>query len=336
VSRDDASALQELLEEGLRDRVAPALSAWVAVDGALRAHGAAGEANPDTVFDLASLTKPMVVVTQVMEDVSRGLYQLDDPVELAGEQRRTYRELLGHRSGLPAWEDLWAVATAESPGWTPGDPEVWRVVEGRIATLLERRGEPKTVYSDLGYIQLGLALERVHGRTLRELSDRFGRTAGAAPTGPCPRRRTHLSGVVHDLNCWTLGGAAGHAGAFGSAAEVGHWALELLRAYEDRGDRLDGGVVREFWDRGQRSEGSTWVLGWDTPSPSGSSGGRFMSDKAVGHLGFTGTSVWLDPACGFIAVLLTNRVAGPEGSQDRIRTYRPRFHDALRQHFRLN
>ena len=336
MSGGDRAALQELLHQGLRDGVAPALSAWVAIDGELRAAGAAGDATPETVFDLASLTKPMVVVTQVMEDVSQGRYGLDDDVELAGGQRRTYRELLGHRSGLPAWEDLWAVATAELPGWTPGHPDVWRVVEARIATLLERRGEPRTVYSDLGFIQLGLALERVHGRSLRELSDRFNRASGAAPTGPCPRRRERLAGVVHDLNCWTLGGAAGHAGAFGTAAEVGQWAQELLCAAKGRGARLDGGVVREFWDRGQRSEGSTWVLGWDTPSASGSSGGRFMSDQAVGHLGFTGTSVWLDPACDFLAVLLTNRVAGAEGSQERIRVFRPMFHDTLREHFRLS
>lgn len=335
MSRSDPSALEDLLTNGLHEDVAPALSAWVAVDGQVRAVTAVGEASPATVFDLASLTKPLVVVTQVMSDVSRGRYALDDAVELAGGTSRTYRELLGHRSGLPAWEDLWAVVTAQLPRWSPGDPEVWRVVEGRISELLETRPESTVVYSDLGYIQLGRALEREHGRTLRELSRSYGPVARAAPTGSCPRRMVELHGEVHDLNCWVLGGAAGHAGTFASASDVGSWALDLLRSEGGKGGSLDPGVVREFWSRENRSGESTWVLGWDTPSAAGSSGGQFMSDQAVGHLGFTGTSVWLDPACGFAAVLLTNRVAGPEGSQERARTFRRRFHDEVRAHFDL-
>jgi serine-type D-Ala-D-Ala carboxypeptidase len=331
----DLSALEALLQEGLHDGVSPALSAWVAVDGQARTIAAAGAATPATVFDLASLTKPLVIVTQAMIDVSQGRYDLDDPVELAGGASKTYRELLGHRSGLPAWEDLWAVVTGSLPSWTPGDSEVWRVVEDRIAELLETRPESTTVYSDLGYIQLGRALEREHGRTLRELGRAYGPVSQAAPTGRCPRRQNELQGEVHDLNCWVLGGAAGHAGTFACASEVGAWALDLLRSERDQGGSVDSGVIREFWSRENRSAGSTWVLGWDTPSMSGSSGGQFMSDQAVGHLGFTGTSVWLDPASGFAAVLLTNRIAGPDGSQERLRSFRRRFHDGIRAHFDL-
>jgi len=336
MSSCDATALQDLLRSGLDDQVAPALSAWIAVDAQPRAIAAVGDATPDTVFDLASLTKPLVIVTQAMEDVTQGRYGLDDSVLFANGQTRTYRQLLGHRSGLPAWEDLWAVATAALPNWRPGEPDVWRVVEERIAGLLESRVETSTVYSDLGYIQLGRALERTHGKSLRDLYRRFGPVRRAAPTGECPRRRASLQGQVHDLNCWVLGGAAGHAGAFGSASEVGEWALDLLRAANGRSGSLDSGVVRDFWSRENRSAPATWVLGWDTPSPSGSSGGQFMSEEAVGHLGFTGTSVWVDPACGFVAVLLTNRVAGPPGSQDRVRAFRRKFHDEIRAHFDLN
>lgn len=335
MSSADVSALEDLLKRGLQDGVAPALSAWIAVDGQARAIAAAGDATPATVFDLASLTKPLVIVTQVMSDVGQGRYGLDDAVELAGGQTRSYRELLGHRSGLPAWEDLWAVATASLGSWTPGQSEVWRVVEDRIGELLETRTEPNVVYSDLGYIQLGRALEREHGKSLRDLARVYGPVREAAPTGPCPRRQLDLQGQVHDLNCWVLGGAAGHAGAFGSATDVGAWALDLLSSANGQGGSLDSGVVRDLWSRENRSGDSTWVLGWDTPSSSGSSGGQFMSERAVGHLGFTGTSVWLDPACGFAAVLLTNRVAGPQGSQNRVRAFRRRFHDEIRAHFDL-
>jgi CubicO group peptidase (beta-lactamase class C family) len=331
----DAAALEDLLKEGLRDGVAPALSAWIAVDGQPRAVAAAGDATPATVFDLASLTKPLVIVTQVMVDVGRGRYGLDDAVDFAAGQTRSYRELLGHRSGLPAWEDLWAVATSSLPRWQPGHSEVWRVVEDRISELLETRAEPNAIYSDLGYIQLGRALEREHGKSLRELARTYGPVPEAAPTRQCPRRQVELRGHVHDLNCWVLGGAAGHAGTFACAADVGAWALDLLRSASGQGGSLDSGVVREFWSHENRSSQSTWVLGWDTPSSSGSSGGQFMSDQAIGHLGFTGTSVWLDPACGFAAVLLTNRVSGPEGSQERVRAFRRRFHDEVRAHFDL-
>lgn len=336
MSRADQSALENLLRAGVEERVAPSMCAWVAIDGSPRAEAAAGQASVETVFDVASLTKPMVVVTQAMVDVAQGNIQLDDEVELAFGHRRTYRQLLGHRSGLPAWEDLWAVVSASLPGWTPGDPAVWRLVEERIGALLTERPELGVVYSDLGYIQLGRALERLHGRSLRELNPLCGPVARAAPTGPCPRRRSSLMGQVHDLNCWVLGGVAGHAGAFASVTEVGAWALDLLRSSLNQGGRFDGGVVREFWSRENRSGGATWVLGWDTPSEHGSSGGQFMSDEAVGHLGFTGTSVWIDPACGLVAVLLTNRVAGPKGSQERIRDFRRRFHDDLRAYFGLS
>ena len=332
----DLLALQDLLNSGLNDGVAPGLSAWIAVDGQHRATSATGQATPDTVFDLASLTKPIVVVSQVMEDVAQRRYGLDDSVVFADGQTRTYRELLGHRAGLPAWEDLWAVATASLNRWQPGAPEVWRVVEERIAASLKSRPESTTVYSDLGYIQLGRALERTHGKSLTELRPVYGPVAQAAPTERCPRRRATLMGQVHDLNCWVLGGAAGHAGAFGSASDVGAWALDLLRSAKGQGGSLDSGVVRDFWSREHRNAPATWVLGWDTASSSGSSGGAFMSEEAVGHLGFTGTSVWIDPACGLVAVLLTNRVAGPPGSQDRVRVFRRRFHDEIRAHFDLN
>jgi CubicO group peptidase (beta-lactamase class C family) len=328
----DDAALAELLEAGLQDGVAPALSAWVAMDFQPRALAAAGAATPETVFDLASLTKPQVIVHQVMTDVAQGRYDLHDEAVRLGDSSLSFYDLLGHRAGLPAWDDLWHVAQ-DLGSWEPGSEAVWRAVERRCGALLTERPEASVVYSDLGFILLGRELERRHGKSLRELSTIYGPAATAAPTGPCPRRGRDLMGEVHDLNCWVLGGAAGHAGGFGTAADVGQWALDLARSAAGLGGKMDGAVVREFWSRDHRTSDATWVLGWDTPSATGSSGGALMSDQAISHLGFTGTSVWIDPAVGMVAVLLTNRVAGHADSQSRIRTFRPWFHDQLREVF---
>ncbi|TNF38433.1 MAG: serine hydrolase, partial [Deltaproteobacteria bacterium] len=155
--------------------------------------------------------------------------------------------------------------------------------------------------------------------------------AAYAPTGHCARRRRALRGEVHDANAWALGGAAGHAGVFATVDEVGRWALDLLRASQGHAASLDGGVVRTFWDPAWRAPDATWVLAWDTPSPGGqSTGGARISAAAIGHLGFTGTSVWIDRDADLVTVLLTNRVALGPASGPRMRLYRPHFHDAVR------
>ena len=160
--------------------------------------------------------------------------------------------------------------------------------------------------------------------------------ASFAPTGFCPWRQRNLVGEVHDPNAWILGGAAGHAGLFGTAGTVGRWALALERlAAEDVASPalpgIEGAVVRGFWDRSQMAElRGTWVLGWDTPSPEGSSAGSRVSPEAVGHLGFTGTSVWIDRRDRLVTVLLTNRSALGAAAHTRLKAFRPRFHDGVR------
>lgn len=332
-----AAALRELLEEGVRRGAFEHGHAWVAQGGRRRAQAWTAGCRAHSLWDVASLTKPMATVTPLMRAVAAGAMSLEEEVRLPEGLVTSVEALLAHRSGLPAWDDLWAVAEATGEPWRPGSPAVKAAVSRRIGTLAGHA--EGTVYSDLGFITLGWHMEARLGRNLRALTprwrwgvDRGTRAhARAIPTGHCPRRQRQAHGEVDDLNCWVLGGVAGHAGLFASANEVGAWALDLSNAAAGRGGEIDGGVIRHFWDLERRDgRGGTWVLGWDTPTPPNSTAGTQVSPHAVGHLGFTGTSVWIDREADLIVVMLTNRVALGEASRPIMRQFRPHFHDAIR------
>jgi CubicO group peptidase (beta-lactamase class C family) len=148
-----------------------------------------------------------------------------------------------------------------------------------------------------------------------------------APTEQCPWRERVLCGEVHDDNAWAMGGVAGHAGLFATAADVDVLAGRLHACWRGEDDFVPAEIVREFWRRDGTVADSSWALGWDTPSATGSSAGGKLSSHAVGHLGFTGTSLWIDLERDVRIVLLTNRVH-PRRDNDRIRQVRPRVHDA--------
>jgi CubicO group peptidase (beta-lactamase class C family) len=137
-----------------------------------------------------------------------------------------------------------------------------------------------------------------------------------------------LCGEVHDDNAYAIGGVAGHAGVFASAIDVHRIVARLEACAADRDDFVPGAIVREFWRREGTVADSTWGLGWDTPSASGSMAGDRASAGTVGHLGFTGTSVWLDRERGAHVVFLTNRVH-PRRDNERIKAVRPLVHDAV-------
>jgi serine-type D-Ala-D-Ala carboxypeptidase len=329
--------LRELLDLGVNEGAFTEGHAWVAHDGQPLAHAHTAGVTVHSLWDVASLTKPMATVTEVMRAVGDGVIDLDERVRSPTGLDTTVRALLGHRSGLPAWDDLWAVAEGLGPGWQPGARAVKDAIAARIGALAG--SEPATRYSDLGFISLGWHLERRLKQPLDELVTRWHWGApttgqGAAqvvPTGHCPRRLRQAHGEVDDLNAWVLGGVAGHAGLFATANDVGSWALELSNSAAGRGGAIDGGVIREFWDRTNiAGSGSTWVLGWDTPTLPDSTAGARASLEAVGHLGFTGTSVWIDRAHDLIVVLLTDRAALGAPSKAVMRNFRPRFHDGVR------
>jgi CubicO group peptidase (beta-lactamase class C family) len=152
--------------------------------------------------------------------------------------------------------------------------------------------------------------------------------AAIAPTERCPWRKKVLCGEVNDDNAWAMGGVAGHAGLFANAAEVDALARRLRACFRGDDDFVPRDVVRQFWRKDQTAADSTWALGWDTPSPVDSSAGTRLGPHAVGHLGFTGTSLWIDLERDVQVTLLTNRVH-PRRDNEHIREVRPKVHDAV-------
>ncbi len=300
-------------------------------------------ADLDTVFDLASLTKVLATTLLTMQAVDRGLVALADPVsghlpEWSGADREdvTIEDLLTHSSGLPAWHPLYRELRGV------------RAAVERIARVpLDYAPRTAAVYSDLGFIVLGHLLERVRARPLDAqfadvthalgladaLTFRFHRRPSVvcAPTElDLAWRGRLLVGEVHDENAWALGGVAGHAGLFGTADAVGVIARHLLQVLQGRSGLVSRDTAARFFTRRAAIPGSSRALGWDTMLPTSSCGTR-MSPGAVGHTGFTGTSLWLDPARDRYAVLFTNRVH-PDRRHDGIQDARVAFHDALWAH----
>ena len=295
----------------------------------------------DTPFDLASLTKPIATGSVLMRLIGDRRVALDDLAADSFKEWRTtdrdsvtIRDLLEHASGLPA-------RLVDPP------PETRREFEHDICTIrLEYAPRTQSIYSDLGFILLGFLAADKGAATLdtqfRSIAERTGARltftpappvrAQAAPTTPLPedlRRGTTLKGVVHDNYAAALGGVAGHAGLFGSAEAVGTFARVVLRAA--RGDQsgpypFTPELVRLFTTR-SRVPGSSRALAWDTMLTTSSCGTR-MSAAAFGHVGYTGTSLWIDPERNRYFVLLTNHARGT-ASRDALRDVRRAFHDAL-------
>jgi CubicO group peptidase (beta-lactamase class C family) len=208
------------------------------------------------------------------------------------------------------------------------------------AAALDRPPGTAAVYSDLGFILLGLMLERLGGARLDDQFEPIARACGPtlgfsppaawreriAPTEFDPWRGRLLRGEVHDENAAVLEGVAGHAGLFGTAAEVGAFARLALATFRTPTIVGTPDTMRTFAARSS-VPGSSRALGWDTMLPTSSCGTR-MSASAIGHTGFTGPSLWIDVERDLYLVLLTNRVH-PTRDNVRLRALRPRIHDAI-------
>lgn len=297
----------------------------------------------DTIFDLASLTKPIATATSVMLLAAEGRVDLDDPVAKVlpafgerGKEHVTIRHLLTHTSGLKPWRPFHeALLERERKKGERllGTPAAKEAVLERIhrGALVHDPGEA-AVYGDLDFILLGAIVEAVSGRPLDEFAaerifrplgmneTRFIRLGDGAPELPeaerrrfaateaCPWRGRVLWGEVHDPNAWAMGGVAGHAGLFATGDDVVRFASAILDAWHGRSDVFPQEWVRRFLTKNIAPEQTTWALGWDTPTPGASSSGHHLSATSVGHLGFTGTSIWIDLEREAIVVMLTNRV----------------------------
>ena len=317
-----------------------------------------------TCFDLASLTKVLATTPLVLLSIQRGLLQIDEPVRRLlesytgqGRDGITVRMLLDHSSGLPAWRPYYEEVRAVRGGIGLTTLMGQEAVRGMVAAEApEVQPGSRALYSDLNFILLDWILERINGRPIDALfsewlagplrleslffvdlkspgeAARLRRGRVFAATERCPWRERTLIGEVHDDNTYAMGGVSGQAGLFGTVEDVATAAQAWLDAYLCRDKLFAQELVRQFW---QKSEvrGSTRTLGFDTPSPRASQAGGRFGPKTVGQLGFTGTSVWIDPDRELSVVLLTNRVH-PTRTNETIKQFRPVLHERVAELWR--
>jgi CubicO group peptidase (beta-lactamase class C family) len=303
-----------------------------------------------TLFDLASVTKAVSTTTMAMILYERGLLELDAPVSgtlpefLTGDDARrqavTFRTLLAHSSGLPAYEKLFLKAPSRD-----------ELLMAAFSMPLTADPGTRAEYSDIGFIILGIALERIAGESLdtfcrreifgplgtsnttfnppRELRAKIPPTAderegGASSAKPRSAfRKRIIQGEVQDENAFVLGGVAGNAGLFSTAEDVARFAHVMLSGGSPI---LRPETIGLFRSREGSPAGTSRALGWDTPSAPSQSGTHF-GPRSYGHLGYTGTSLWIDPDRQLSITLLTNRT-WPDCSNQAIKQVRPRVHDA--------
>lgn len=299
---------------------------------------------PDTIYDLASVTKVVTTTSAAMLLHQRGLLDLETPVgELlpgfvigrdASEHARkvTVQHLLAHTSGLPGYVPLFHTAT------TP-----YAVLRGCLQLPIEAEPGTRAEYSDPGFILLGKALEAILREELaawvrREIFLPLGMTATRYCPPPYLRpeippteedelfRQRRIQGEVQDEHAYLLKGAGGHAGLFSNVPDLLRFAHALLKP--DQYQLFEPKTVDIFSER-QAPSGSSRALGWDTPSEN-SSTGNFFSQSTIGHLGYSGCSLWIDRSARVAVTLLTNRT-WPNRESQLIRTVRPAFHDAIRK-----
>jgi CubicO group peptidase (beta-lactamase class C family) len=311
---------------------------------------------PETIFDIASVSKVLATTAMAMLLYQRGQLKLDEPIADrlpefvrhapfdSPRRQVTARMLLAHSSGLPAYARLFENCR------TPAT-----LLDACLHMPLEALPETQTVYSDVGFIILGHLLETLAGDSIdqycqREIfsplqmtSTQYCPPPAIRPSIPptaigSPIRPNVLQGEVNDDNCFILGGISGHAGIFSSAADILRFGACIL----GNGPHIFSPQTIATFTTAHRlpgaPENATRALGWDIPSQPSSSG-QYFSLHSVGHLGYTGTSLWIDVDKQLAITLLTNRTYPGDQSEDvsrQIQDVRPRFHDAVLQELGLN
>ena len=337
-----------VLAKAIEDRAFPAASVAVTYQGKLVALKSFGrftyepnspEVTNASIFDLASVTKVMATTTATMILYQRGLLDLETPVvailpefDDTDHRRReiTLRMLLAHSSGLPAHEKFYLSSKTRD-----------ELLAAALAAPLAADPASVAVYSDVGFLVLGVALERIADEPLdrfcqREIFGPLGMAHTAFNPSPAWRasipptaddrsfRNRIIQGEVYDENASVLGGVAPHAGLFAPASDVAIFAHAMLHGGSPI---LRPETLALFTRRETTPPGTSRALGWDTPSSPSQSGRRF-SVSSFGHLGYTGTSLWIDPERQLSITLLTNRT-WPDSANQAIKQVRPHFHDAI-------
>jgi len=342
-----------VLREAIEQRAFPAASVAVAHQDRLVALKSFGRFRydsdsptpaPATLFDLASVTKVVATTAMAMILYERGLLDLDATVagtvpqflaDSCGEpdpRRRevTFRMLLAHSSGLPAYEKLFLKAHSRQD-----------LLRAAFTTSLSADPGTRSEYSDIGFIVLGAALERIANESFDAFCRReiFGPLAMSTTIFNPPAevretipptaddrtfRHKIIQGEVQDENAFVLGGVAGHAGLFSTAEDLSRFAHAMLHGGNPI---VSQETITLFTRRESAPSGTSRALGWDTPSAPSQSG-EFFRSRSFGHLGYTGTSLWIDPERQLSIVLLTNRT-WPDCANQAIKQVRPKFHDAV-------
>lgn len=305
----------------------------------------------DTIFDLASLTKPLATTLALMGLIDKGRISLDQSLReliskptLKDKGDLTLRLILSHSAGFADWKPFYL----DLMNYRPEDRKAI-LRERLLKEPLAYRPGKDCVYSDLGFMVLEWVIEEISGRSLKDVVNedyyrplslrrtflnggspgaRFSRKEIAA-TEDCPWRGRVIQGEVHDENAYALGGYSGHAGLFGTAEDI-FVIVDMLREHYSgtREDFFRQGTLKEFFRRQDIVRHCSWALGWDTPSTRGSSAGRYFSLNSVGHLGFAGTSIWMDLERDVMVIFLTNRIH-PTRNNQKIREFRPVLHDRI-------
>ncbi len=308
-----------------------------------------------TFFDLASLTKPLATACAIITLASQGILNIDECIgnifnNIQTEKACiTVRQLLSHSAGLAAHVPFYSNWLASTKKGSP--PSISEIVATITESPLEYQPGTRSIYSDLGFMLLAAIIEKVSGmpytRYVREsvllplgAHDILGPSAAPcterdilsfAPTGFCPFERKTVQGEVNDLNA--RAGFHGHAGLFATADSLLSMLETLLDIFFQKKEveNFDPELLARFWTQKSRVSGSTWALGFDTPSTKNSSAGKLFSVHSVGHLGFTGTSFWIDIEKRIIVVFLSNRTfpSATSKSQEEMKGFRPRLHDAV-------
>lgn len=302
--------------------------------------------NKQYFFDLASLTKSLTTVPLLLILFNKGILseitQLKDIFSNCPSDKKEIqiRELMSHCAGFPAHKEYYNTIIKRKKT----ERKLFLLNEILQEKLISKPGE-QFCYSDIGFMLLGLIIETVTGKTISELTHSFiysplglendlifpcsikNDTRLFVSTEKCLWSGKMLSGEVHDDNCRAVGGQTGHAGLFGTITGVVTLCEQLLDQWQGRSEHPFY-TCEQLSHILQRVGKSTWTMGFNMVSEEGSSSGKYFSNKTVGHLGFTGTSFWIDPVKDCVAVLLTNRVH-PNRNNWNIRKFRPIFHDLL-------
>jgi len=337
-------AIDQMMEQAVERGIFPSSSLLVGREGEIIFEKHYGKARSGTCFDIASLTKPIATATLAMQFAQEGLLKLTDTVYqwLGGARLPAHREmmvayLLSHASGLPAWKPYYRELPTTCVGTKEGKDHI---VQACLKEPVVFKPGTQCVYSDLGFIILGEILEQAGSASLDVLfQNRIAKTLGLkdtffirnaestvhspqsivqkkrfAPTEDCPWRKKVVCGEVHDQNAYAMGGVAGHAGLFSTTTD--------LHAY----------ISHQFTQlrtlNFELRTPSTYVLGWDTPTFGQSSSGSYFSPHSIGHLGYTGCSMWIDLDKNFWVVLLTNRIH-PSSTNEKIKAFRPKIHNLI-------